>query len=427
MVDVSIVDIDDDLFGAVERVFELTVPGEELIKSSGEVFLKPNGIDFKPYAYTDPLVLDAVIRYFYDAGASKVFVMENSTQANITRLVFALTGYNDVCKRTGAKPIFLDENASEPVNLPNFEDQIEFPRLVVQKLMKERDAHTYVSVPKLKTHSMSTVTLGVKNQMAFPHHKYRGYHHNYDLHRFLADLYTLVQPDFTLIDGTNAVYNGHYPLRTFLSESLDELGILIGGTDTLATDVIGARVLGYGVDEVKHLAQVRNDGNGVGDINKIEVSGTLSRFTRIYPHDILDKMPSDIEIVRGKDLLCTEGCDLNTRMVVQLLHYDHGGRGGFTILMGKGFEQEKLDSIEGKVLLSGDCAIKDARETLEMRLGRKNVFTSPTCNRLASTISALCKLMEVSTLNLVPSKMTAVRILLSAKIHGSKALVADLF
>ncbi|TFF94024.1 DUF362 domain-containing protein, partial [Candidatus Thorarchaeota archaeon] len=362
MTRVGIVDISESIEAAVANLFDKTTPGEQLIRQSGRVYLKPNGIDFKPYAFTDKRVLKAVIEYFYDCGASEVFIMENSTQANMTRIVFRFTGYSEVCRQTGATPIYLDEESGVNVKLPHFEDEIRFPETVVEELIERRDENCYVSLPKLKTHSMTTVTLGVKNQMAFPSHTDRGYHHNYDLHRYLADLYTLVQPDYTLVDGTYAVFNGHYPLHAFLSQSLERLDILIGGTDALAVDVVGARVLGYNIDEIDHLALARHDSLGEGDIDRIEVLGDLSRFNKKYPYDIPDRMPDDVRIVRGKEMLCPEGCDLNVRMVLQLLYFDHGGKGGFTIVMGKGFERDVLESITGRVLIAGDCAIEETKD-----------------------------------------------------------------
>jgi uncharacterized protein (DUF362 family) len=411
----------------VRATFEKTILGQNLVKSSGDVYLKPNGIDFKPYAFTSPEVLEETIRYFQESGASRVFVMENSTQANMTRIVFEFNGYKEVCKATGAKPIFLDEGRFEPVKFEHFDDPVEIPSLIVEKFIEGKDENTYTSLPKLKTHSMSTVTLGVKNQMAFPKHSNRGYHHNYDLHRYLTDIFLLVQPDYTLIDGTHAVFNGHYPLETFLSESIEKLDILIGGVDTLMTDMVGARILGYGLNEVKHLSLVAQDRGFTESVNDIAVEGDLSGFTKRYPCDIMDKMPEDVIILRGTEMLCREGCDLNVRMLLQILYYDFNGKGGFTILMGKGFDKAQLERIEGRVLIAGDCAIEETRELLEDQLGRKNVFTSPTCNRLAATTGALCKLMGVSTLDLVPSKFKAVKALLQAKMKGSTALTPPLF
>ena len=426
MTRVTIVDIEENLQVAITKAFKDTIEARRLIKSSGEVYIKPNGIDFQPYAYTDPRVLEFLINHLKEEGAEDIYLMENSTQANMTRIVFEFTGYKDVCKRTGAKPLYLDEMATTEVTLDNFDDPIELPKRVVDKLIDKSDEHTYISVPKLKTHSMTTVTLGVKNQMGFPRHKDRGYHHNYNLHRRLADFFRLVRPDYTLIDGTHVVFNGHYPLQTFLSESIEELGILVAGRDTLATDVVASRILGYDLGEVKHLKLVSEDGLGEGRLDEIEVIGNLTRFNKRYPCDILNQMPEDVRIIRGREKLCAEGCDLNVRMLLQLLYYDYDGKGGFSIVMGKGFDKMELESIDGRVLIAGDCAIEETHEFLENRLGRKSVFVSPTCNRLATTTTALCKLMGVSPLDMVPSKTTTLKALLMAKLRGSKALIPDI-
>jgi hypothetical protein len=137
-------------------------------------------------------------------------------------------------------------------------------------------------------------------------------------------------------------------------------------------------------------------------------------------------MPDDVRIIRGKKKLCPEGCDLNVRMLLQLLYYDYNGKGGFSIVMGKGFDIDELESVDGRVLIAGDCAIEEAQQFLESRLGKENVYVSPTCNRLAATTTALCKLMGVSPLDMVPSKTKAVKALLMAKLRGSKALLPDI-
>ncbi len=51
--------------------------GKDFIKSSGDVYIKPNGIDAKPYCNTRSEVIRAVIEYWFDAGAKNVFLMES--------------------------------------------------------------------------------------------------------------------------------------------------------------------------------------------------------------------------------------------------------------------------------------------------------------------------------------------------------------
>ena len=108
MTEVFIVDTTQGLKSAVNQLLSNIGKSGPILKSSKEVYIKVNGIDFKKHAYTSPEVLEAVIEYLNNLGA-KVYVMENSTQANMTRIVFAINGFKEVCKKTGAEIIYLDE------------------------------------------------------------------------------------------------------------------------------------------------------------------------------------------------------------------------------------------------------------------------------------------------------------------------------
>src|SRR5450759_1614967 len=92
----------------VKEIFD-ELGGAALIKSSGAVYIKPNAIDAKAYCHTRIEALKAAIEYWQQVGAKKVYVLENSTQANYTRVVFAVNGYAKLCRQTGAVPIYLDE------------------------------------------------------------------------------------------------------------------------------------------------------------------------------------------------------------------------------------------------------------------------------------------------------------------------------
>ena len=97
-----------EIAAAVGEIFD-SHGGSRLLRSSGDVYIKPNAVDAKPYAFTRAEVLAAVIEYWQKAGARKVYVLENSTVCNLTRLVFEATGYAAICRRLGAVPVYLDE------------------------------------------------------------------------------------------------------------------------------------------------------------------------------------------------------------------------------------------------------------------------------------------------------------------------------
>jgi len=60
-----------EIFEAVAEIFD-AAGGRALLKSSGDVYLKPNAVDCKAYAYTRPEVIEAVARYWRDNGARDI-------------------------------------------------------------------------------------------------------------------------------------------------------------------------------------------------------------------------------------------------------------------------------------------------------------------------------------------------------------------
>jgi len=346
MTKVYISEINEDISTAVNDILsKIEDSSGPILKESKKIYLKPNGIDSKKHSFTSPQVLKTIIEYFKEKGAD-VYVMENSTQANMTRIVFALNGFKDVCEQTGAKIIYLDEEDTKNFEFKGKPSIEEDPKgynlktfrlpLTVVKIMENRDKITYINIPKLKTHSMTVVTLGIKNQWGFPEHADRGKDHNYNLHSKLVDTYELIKPDLTLIDGTEGTIHGHYPPTAWEDKLVIPFKILIGGRDTLAVDVVGARIFGFSIKDVPHLRIANKRGLGEGDLSKIEVIGKdLADYKEKYPWDLRQKFPDDVKIIKGKKLLCREGCQNNPLATLQVLAFDHVEKfkGGWFLVM----------------------------------------------------------------------------------------------
>ena len=407
--------------------------GEKLLKASKNVYIKPNGIDGKAYCFTRPELVRAVVDYFKEHGANKIYLFENSTQSNFTRLVFELTGYADICRKTGAIPVYLDEDKGTIYEFKGKDDyennKFEMPNFVIKNLIEDKDKNLYISLPKLKTHSMAGVTLGVKNQWAFPRQSDRGYDHNHSLGNKLVDVLSYVRPDFTIIEGVEGTIYGHYPVTALADTAVLPLKLIIAGKNVVATDMIGAKVFGLGLDDIKHLklAVEKDLAEGVKSYDDIEVDGDISMYKTKYPTDLYDAYPSDVRRIYGKTMACKEGCVNNPMTLLQILYNDHHGKGGWTMVMGKGFDMKEIDSITGKVLVVGHCAIEEVGDYLVKKLGKKNVFFSGKCNELAKSAAAMFYLMKVSPLEFAPiSPFVSIKCILLAKLHGTKALVPSL-
>lgn len=428
-VEVILSDTKSGIAGAVAEVFEHFGGGTKLLRPSRDVYIKVNGVGPEPNVYTDPEVLRETILYFQKCGARAIYVMENCTQANFTRLVFQATGYLRICKETGAVPVYLDETPAVPIFLEGIEEFVDISRFVFERLIEQGEENLYLSLPKLKTHSMSQVTLSIKNQFGLVHQRSRIADHNYRIHQKFADIYRVLRPDFVLIDGLIATNHGHYPTTYNADKCVVPMDLLIGGSDPLATDVVGAALMGFDVSAVKHLDLCRATGIGIADLSRIDmINKTLfEERKKNLTCELLDDYPADLTFLRGRDRCCKEGCRRNTESVVEMIYRDHGGKGGFTILMGKGIDRQAVDAVTGRVHIAGSCAIQDYGVSLQARLGRRNVTMSPGCNDLALTVHGLCKQMGIHPIQLSQvNPLHSGALLVMARLKGTRANIVPL-
>jgi len=151
MTEVYIEDTNKGIKSAVNQIFSrIQKSGQSILKSSKEVYIKVNGIHFQKHTYTSPEVLEAVILYLKEIGAD-VYVMENCTQANFTRIVFAITGSGRVIPKYWQKflQLALDAGVDRIVvyvgngcALPiAFKDVVMFTKNIVKDIPVEVHAH----------------------------------------------------------------------------------------------------------------------------------------------------------------------------------------------------------------------------------------------------------------------------------------------
>jgi uncharacterized protein (DUF362 family) len=443
---VVIADTTQGLEPAIDAIFaphggvEAVIPKDS---NTATVYVKPNGVHFAPHTHTDPAVLEAVLAYLRDHGYTRLAVMESATGGNFTRLVFKVTGYARICRRYGAEPVYLDEGPTVQVELCDG-TRARIPRRLHDEIVNRGPTPStgpssrsgqssgrsfYLSLPKLKTHSMATVTLGVKNQQAFPVDADRMKRHCHrTLHRRLAALYDLVQPDFCIVEGLTATAHGHFPATALLDECLVPMDVLIGGRDTLAVDVVGAHTLGYSLEAVEHLRLCAEWGLGEGDLTRIDVRGVgLDHFTERIPHTILRRFHPDVHWVVGRRRACVEGCRGNSECIQEMLYNDYRGKGGWTLVCGRGFEETDLASLPGDILIVGPCACQEVGDKLAQRYPDRRIYQVPEHNDLMTNTRYQARLMGVMPVRMVPGNpLGAVLTLLRARLHRLTARVPPL-
>src|SRR5437660_6487845 len=128
--------------------------------------------------------------------------------------------------------------------------------IMVNRRVLEYD--TLVVVNQLKLHETATVTLALKNiAMSYPAADYYGHprstrkHDNCffdDMHSFIAAMAKRFPIDLAITVGHPAMI-GTGPLGGHAIET----GLCIASTDALAADVVGAQLLGFEPQGVRHL------------------------------------------------------------------------------------------------------------------------------------------------------------------------------
>jgi hypothetical protein len=234
----------------------------------------------------------------------------------------------------------------------------------------------------------------------------------------------MVQPDFCIIEGVMAIFNGHVPAPSLLKESSVQLNVLIGGRDTVAVDTVGCKVLGYGVEEVEHLRLAAEWGLGEGRLERIEVIGDLSRFQARYPFALLRRFPSDVRIVEGRERACVEGCKGNSECALEIMGNTYRGQGGFTIVFGKGFEDADLEGLPGDILVVGNCAVNDRGADLRRRYPDRRIIEVDAHNDIRGVTAGVATMMKVKPMTMVPlHPLRSAWLMLEARLHGLNSRV----
>ena len=241
------------------------------ICNDSTVFIKPN-FTYPFYMEgitTNPLVLREILGLLKDR-ADRVIVGESDggNRAWSADAAFKGHGMLDICKETGAELVNLS-------NLPSryVEDTIQGKRVKVQvpDLLVD-DIDCFISVPVLKVHVMTMVTLSMKNLWGCYPDTMRCLHHKY-LSRKLTLLTKILNPKIALIDGTYAL-NGHGPMY---GEAV-KANLLIAANNPVVADTLGTSIMGIPVSKVDHILIAEKEGMGTTDLADVQFNENWDKY-----------------------------------------------------------------------------------------------------------------------------------------------------
>jgi len=228
-----------------------------------KVLIKVNFITDKTWdtgATTDPMVVEAIIKKLKSLPL-EIYVVESDATMTDADKAFEVTGMKEMCERNGVECLnlrYIEDRVT--IDIPNGETlkRISVPRIVTDSAI--------VSAAKLKTHTSTKVTLGMKNMFGLLPDKFKGRYHLKGISKVIVDINTVLKPALTVIDGFVGM-EGHGPV----DGTPVQMDVIIAGMDPVATDATACRVMGIDPREIKHVVKAYE--KGLGEIDDVQILG----------------------------------------------------------------------------------------------------------------------------------------------------------
>ena len=291
---VSIVRIKDgNIARAVEEAIDLLDGIKSVTRGKNRIMLKPNLVFESPVCTTKLIVVKTLAQLMQKAG-KEVMIGEGSAAAStfnvinneifrtkkreildgMQKHVFDILGYSEMAKSLNIPLINL--HSGEIVEVP-LKNGFAAKSVKIHKSLTEVDL--LCSVPMMKTHTLATVTLAMKNLIGlYPGTEYyavRSWLHDraaeagspgvaYEV----IDMNNAVKTGLSVIDASTAM-EGNGPS----DGTLVDMGLIIAGTCPLATDMVGAALMGFEINEIPAIELAHKSGMLPDAFDNIEIRG----------------------------------------------------------------------------------------------------------------------------------------------------------
>jgi uncharacterized protein (DUF362 family) len=214
-----------DLIGGIEKI---NVRGKT-------VLLKPNLNSDDPYpASTNPQVVKGITELLYSAGASKVTVGDMSNPNYRTRDAMRRAGITEAAEEAGASTAYFEDEDWVSLKIPGAKH--------IKEILLARpvyDADVLIDLPTVKTHSIATYTMSMKNFIGAIHPRSRmAMHTSGDLEEAIAELNVAIHPDLVVMDGTKSMVAGGP-----MNGTVRDTNLIVASGDRVANDIVGLSIV----------------------------------------------------------------------------------------------------------------------------------------------------------------------------------------
>jgi len=273
-----------EIDGMVRKAIDLAGGLQSKIKKGSHVVLKPNLFaPYPPPISVDRRVVSTMVRLAREAGAKRVTVIEGVSMGTLmkrvrpsatpcgmsrgfkTSEVMRMLGIKREVEEAGGDVIGAEDAEKVEVNIKGgiALHKVNYPKVVL-------DADCFINIPAMKTHTMTMVTLSIKNLQGLLDERGRYYSHRDDLPQHMVDISKIRKPDLVLLDGLL----GMEGMGAGEGGTAVEMGVIMAGYDTVAVDSIASMCMG--IDNPLLVSTTRlagHDGLGMANPFLIEVAG----------------------------------------------------------------------------------------------------------------------------------------------------------
>lgn len=248
------------------KVFDAAGGITRFVSRGDVVAVKPN-ISWARHprfaATTNPEVLTAVIELCQEAGAKKVQIADNTIHN--ARQCFAQTGAGKVAEETKADLIYPRSSLMREMNLKG--DRLDvwpvFTPLV--------EADKVINLPVAKHHSLSTLTIGMKNWIGAVGGSRWSLHQ--DIHKSIVDLAKFFKPTVTLVDAVRIMTrNGPSGGST---DYVKAKNTLILSDDPVAADALASTLFGLKPEKIGFIQLAQKEGLGTYDFSTLNTQKVM--------------------------------------------------------------------------------------------------------------------------------------------------------
>jgi uncharacterized protein (DUF362 family) len=253
-----------DIQQLLEQVISALGGMESFVKPGDIVVVKPNiGWDrtVELAANTHPEVVKALVQLCLEAGAKRVRIFDRT--CNDERRCYTQSGIRAVVEGIKSDRVsleYIDRRAYQELKISG---GVAFDHWKFYKPALEADR--LINVPIAKHHSISRLTLGMKNLMGVIGGNRGRLHSN--IAESLVDINSVIHSDLTVIDATRIlVANGPQGGRL---EDVRHTETLIASPDIVAADAYAATLFNFKPEEIPTIVAAADRGLGVMDLKRV--------------------------------------------------------------------------------------------------------------------------------------------------------------